>query len=165
MARSRNQGNPPGPEGEIVLVPNHVCLRGSKDATILEVLHESNVPIASTCGGLGSCGKCKIRFAGTPPDPSGLDLEHFDSEEISRGWRLACQRAVGDQVAITLYSESGELDHKAQNADCPEARSPNPAIRLHTCVLAPTCSEDSRPLADQLRDALGQNLLCWDRPP
>jgi len=155
---SKVQGDRRGVDGEIVVVPDDIILRGSIDTTILQTLQENNVAIASSCGGLGSCGECKIRFVEEAPDPTACDLERLDAEQISRGWRLACQHMVGDRMAIEIRPESGELNHKEQDDECVEEGVPNPAIRLCTVVLDSTSRGDRQPRAVQVRDALGCDL-------
>ena len=144
--------------GEIVLAPGDVVLRGTIGATILRTLQENNVPIGSSCGALGTCGECKIRFVDQAPDPTARDLESFGVEHISRGWRLACQHAVVHRIAIEIRPESGELNHKEQIDECVEDRAPNAAVRLCTVVLEPPSRTDRRPRAVQIGDALGRNL-------
>ena len=150
METSKTQGDRCEGNGEIVLIPDDIVLRGSIGATILYTLQESNVPIGSSCGGLGTCGECKIRFVDGAPDPATCDLESFGAEQISHGWRFACQHVVGDRIAIEICPESGELNHKEQDDEFVEERGLNPAVQLCTVGLDPTSREDRRPRAVQL---------------
>ena len=158
METSRTQGDRCEVNGEIVLIPDNIVLRGSIDATILHTLQENNVPIGSSCGGLGTCGECKIRFVDQAPDPTTCDLESFGAEQISRGWRLACQHVTGDRMSIEICPESGELNHKEQDDEFVEEGELNPAVQLCTVVLDPTSRGDRRSRAVQVRDALGRDL-------
>jgi uncharacterized 2Fe-2S/4Fe-4S cluster protein (DUF4445 family) len=65
-----------------------------------EILIKSGINIRSLCGGLGSCGKCKIIFQKgqsflTPP--TQMELTTFSKEELKEGWRLACQTRVRNE--------------------------------------------------------------------
>jgi uncharacterized 2Fe-2S/4Fe-4S cluster protein (DUF4445 family) len=66
----------------------------SNENSLYEILLELNVPIRSICGGLGTCGKCKIlvqkgiKYLTTPTNAEKMLLSE---EEIKNGWRLACQ--------------------------------------------------------------------------
>lgn len=67
------------------------------DKNFYELLTKAGIKIRSLCGGVGSCGKCKIIFqkgqdALTPPSKSELNV--LSSEELKKGWRLACQTKV-----------------------------------------------------------------------
>ena len=57
----------------------------------------NGIAIDSTCGGYGTCKKCKVKITKGDIAASALDLRAFSAGEISQGWRLACLvRAVTD---------------------------------------------------------------------
>jgi uncharacterized 2Fe-2S/4Fe-4S cluster protein (DUF4445 family) len=63
----------------------------------------AGVRMRSVCGGSGTCGKCRIILEkGEAPPLGPRDGRFLTSDEISSGYRLACQtRIVGDaEVAI-----------------------------------------------------------------
>ena len=59
--------------------------------TLFEAAIEAGVPVDTVCGGNGSCGKCKVRFEGTPPPASPVHFMHLSGGEIAEGYRLSCQ--------------------------------------------------------------------------
>ena len=70
-----------------------------------ELLIKSGIAIRSLCGGLGSCGKCKVIFQkgqGFLTSPTQLELTTFSEEELKEGWRLACQTKVRNEDMATL---------------------------------------------------------------
>ena len=75
------------PDGPQVRVPPGV--------TLFDAASWNGVAIDSTCGGHGTCKKCKIRIAGGSVPPSALDARAFSPDELRSGWRLAC-RALAD---------------------------------------------------------------------
>jgi len=66
----------------------------SNDRSLYEILLDLSVPIRSICGGLGTCGKCKVlvqkgmEFLTTPTKTEKIFLNEVD---LRNGWRLACQ--------------------------------------------------------------------------
>ena len=57
----------------------------------------NGIAIDSTCGGHGTCKKCKIKVTDGSIPPSRLDHRAFTPDEIADGWRLACMmRATAD---------------------------------------------------------------------
>jgi uncharacterized 2Fe-2S/4Fe-4S cluster protein (DUF4445 family) len=76
------------PAGPQVRVPPGV--------TVFDAASWNGVAIDSTCGGHGTCKKCKIRVAGGSVPPSPLDARAFTPDELRAGWRLAC-RALADR--------------------------------------------------------------------
>ena len=59
--------------------------------TLFDAASWNGIAIDSTCGGHGTCKKCRIRIAEDPPAPSSLDIRAYTAQEIKDGWRLACR--------------------------------------------------------------------------
>ncbi|HLW45856.1 MAG TPA: ASKHA domain-containing protein, partial [Acidimicrobiales bacterium] len=58
--------------------------------------------IDSTCGGHGTCKKCKVRvIAGTAPVTS-LDTRAFEGGELRDGWRLACRLEAASDMTVDV---------------------------------------------------------------
>jgi uncharacterized 2Fe-2S/4Fe-4S cluster protein (DUF4445 family) len=59
--------------------------------TLFDAASWNGIAIDSTCGGHGTCKKCRIRFKADAPAPTSLDLRAYTLPEIRDGWRLACR--------------------------------------------------------------------------
>ncbi len=59
--------------------------------TLFDAASWNGIAIDSTCGGHGTCKKCRVRFKADPPLPTSLDLRAYTPQEIKDGWRLACR--------------------------------------------------------------------------
>jgi uncharacterized 2Fe-2S/4Fe-4S cluster protein (DUF4445 family) len=59
--------------------------------TLFDAASWNGIAIDSTCGGHGTCKKCRIRFKADAPVPTSLDLRAYTAAEIRDGWRLACR--------------------------------------------------------------------------
>ena len=58
--------------------------------SVFDAASWNGIAIDSTCGGHGTCKKCKVRVtAGTVP-VSRLDARSFSRDQLEDGWRLAC---------------------------------------------------------------------------
>jgi uncharacterized 2Fe-2S/4Fe-4S cluster protein (DUF4445 family) len=72
-------------------------VRVPRGVTLFDAASWNGIAIDSTCGGHGTCKKCRIRFRADPPAPTSLDLRAYTAQEIKDGWRLACRTpATGD---------------------------------------------------------------------
>jgi len=141
-------------KAEITLVPDGAVVRGAIGASILRVLQECNVQIESSCGGNGTCGRCRIRFLTRPPEPTAHDLAQIDSADIARGWRLACAHTLRGDIRIEVASTTGELDQKATESPAPPVGELNPPVRLRAVRWTAPSREDPRPLATRLAVAV-----------
>ena len=73
------------------LVFNDRAVRVPYGVTLFDAASWNGIAIDSTCGGHGTCKKCRIRIAEDPPAPSSLDIRAYTVQEIKDGWRLACR--------------------------------------------------------------------------
>ncbi len=97
------------PQGKQVLVD------GGK--TILEASEIAGVMLNATCGGKGVCGRCKVIVKSGKANAK--PTFHLTSEEIERGYVLACESYVCSDMVIevpaetqfddTLYTKEGDF--------------------------------------------------------
>jgi uncharacterized 2Fe-2S/4Fe-4S cluster protein (DUF4445 family) len=119
-------------------------VRVPQGVTLFDAASWNGIAIDSTCGGHGTCKKCRIRFKADAPVPTSLDLRAYTAAEIKDGWRLACR---------TLASTDADLEvpplvtrPKAATVGVGRQVILRPAIRKRYLELA----EPS--LADQVSD-------------
>lgn len=62
----------------------------------------NGIAIDSTCGGYGTCKKCRIKVTAGDVEPSKLDYRAFTETEIKEGWRLACLVRAGKDVTLDV---------------------------------------------------------------
>ena len=70
--------------------------------TLFDAASWNGIAIDSTCGGHGTCKKCRIRFKADPPLPTSLDLRAYTAQEIKDGWRLACRTPATTDADIEV---------------------------------------------------------------
>jgi uncharacterized 2Fe-2S/4Fe-4S cluster protein (DUF4445 family) len=66
-------------------------VRVPRGVTVFDAASWNGIAIDSTCGGHGTCKKCRVRFRADPPAPTSLDVRAYSPQEIKDGWRLACR--------------------------------------------------------------------------
>jgi uncharacterized 2Fe-2S/4Fe-4S cluster protein (DUF4445 family) len=59
--------------------------------TLFDAASWNGIAIDSTCGGHGTCKKCKIRVIDGTVPVTPLDVRAFTPGELRGGWRLACR--------------------------------------------------------------------------
>jgi uncharacterized 2Fe-2S/4Fe-4S cluster protein (DUF4445 family) len=68
--------------------------------TLFDGASWNGVAIDSTCGGHGTCKKCKVRVASGEQAISSVDPRAFTPAELKAGWRLACR--AGAEVDLVV---------------------------------------------------------------
>lgn len=74
----------------ITFTPADREVRVPPGVNVFDAASWNGIAIDSTCGGHGTCKKCKVRILADAPIPSRHDERAFSSEQLTAGWRLAC---------------------------------------------------------------------------
>ncbi len=82
------------PDGPQVRVPPGV--------TLFDAASWNGVAIDSTCGGHGTCKKCKVRVLTGSAPVSEIDVRAFSPDELRAGWRLACRAVAESDLEIEV---------------------------------------------------------------
>ncbi len=67
------------------------------------------------CGGLGQCGRCRLRFLGKAPAWQSAEEAVFSQAELAMGWRLSCRHSLGelgDSPCVLLLPATSFLQSK-----------------------------------------------------
>ncbi|MCY7302103.1 MAG: ASKHA domain-containing protein [Thermoleophilia bacterium] len=91
----------PEPPARVALrfEPSGTAVRVPPGVTVFDAASWNGIAIDSTCGGHGTCKKCRVRIADGSVPISKLDVRAFDHGDLEQGWRLACRaEARGDLI-------------------------------------------------------------------
>ena len=81
--------------------PTHRSVRVPPGVTVFDSASWNGIAIDSTCGGHGTCHKCKVRVEGSTPI-SRHDVRTFSREQLDDGWRLACLVQATRDLAVDV---------------------------------------------------------------
>ncbi len=90
--------------------------------TFHDVLARRFPSLAGTCGGKGTCGRCRI-LIDPAPEPSAADRRLILPDLLGRGWRLACGHAPNSDVRVHLLGRPGEVQVE-EGSPIPAAAAP-----------------------------------------
>ena len=82
------------PDGGDVRVP--------AGTTVFDAASWNGIAIDSTCGGHGTCKKCKVRVMSGAVPIDTVDPRAFTIDELKGGWRLACRAAATEDLEIDV---------------------------------------------------------------
>ena len=119
--------------------------------SLFNAAHWAGLPIESTCGGRGTCGKCFVRVVAGEAEATPADHRHL-ADRLAGGWRLSCQCEVQGPMLV----EVPELMHMPKAATMGVGRfvllEPN-VVKLHLRLEEPSL-QDQRSHLGRLLDAL-----------
>ena len=140
--------------------PSGTAVRVPPGVTVFDAASWNGIAIDSTCGGHGTCKKCRIRVADGIVDASPLDARAFTADELADGWRLACRaQADGD-----LLIEVPPLVTRPKAATVGVGRQVilHPALQKRYVELTEPTLEDQRSDVERLLDAIDDLELQID---
>jgi uncharacterized 2Fe-2S/4Fe-4S cluster protein (DUF4445 family) len=82
--------------------PSATTVRVPPGVTVFDAASWNGIAIDSTCGGHGTCKKCRIRVADGDVPVSPLDTRAFGPDELDEGWRLACRAHAQADLALEV---------------------------------------------------------------
>jgi uncharacterized 2Fe-2S/4Fe-4S cluster protein (DUF4445 family) len=83
---------------EVIYRPFDRTTRVPPGTTLFSAAHWIGLPIDSTCGGRGTCGKCKVRVIEGAAEVTTADHRLLRKEEVEQGWRLSCQTRIYEDM-------------------------------------------------------------------
>jgi uncharacterized 2Fe-2S/4Fe-4S cluster protein (DUF4445 family) len=87
---------------EVRYLPFDRTTRVPPGTTLFSAAHWIGLPIDSTCGGRGTCGKCKVRVVEGAAEVTTADHRQLLKEEIEGGWRLSCQTRIYEDMVCEV---------------------------------------------------------------
>ena len=137
---------------EVTYQPFDRTTRVPPGTTIFSAAHWIGLPIDSTCGGRGTCGKCKVRVLEGASEVTTADHRLLRKEEVENGWRLSCQARIYED----LVCEVPQLLRVPKAATMGLSRLViiDPNVRKVYVELAEPDLHDQRSDVKRLRDAL-----------
>ncbi|MGI6435163.1 MAG: ASKHA domain-containing protein [Syntrophomonadaceae bacterium] len=116
-----------------------------------ESLVANGLASAGPCGGLGICGKCKVKVKGHVKPPDEEERYLLLPEEVKAGLRLACHIPVSDGLQVFLETQP------LLTASVPEPGSPSDfqAMAVHKKIYLPGHdSQNPVSIQERLQQAL-----------
>jgi uncharacterized 2Fe-2S/4Fe-4S cluster protein (DUF4445 family) len=105
---------------KVLFLPDNRYIVVGKGESILKAAMDADVHINASCGGSGSCGKCRVVIdegeVERNPNPK------MTESDIARGYALACQTSVMSDLKVTVPLESRIGDKRIF-----ERKEPEPA--------------------------------------
>ena len=87
----------------------------SQGETLLSAAQSVGVELQAVCGGVGTCGQCKVRLtAGSLSLPTSQEKEKLGQELLGRSCRLACQALPTSHVTLEIPSDSLTSSQRVQ---------------------------------------------------
>jgi uncharacterized 2Fe-2S/4Fe-4S cluster protein (DUF4445 family) len=119
---------------KVTFKPMNVSIHVPEGESLLRAAILANVHINASCGGNGTCGKCKVILESGKIN--NITVMNLSQEEIKDGYYLACKVIVKDDIIVNIPIESQLGDKKVLIKDSKGIH------RQPTQILSPEIIED-----------------------
>ena len=128
--------------------------------SVFDAASWNGIAIDSTCGGHGTCKKCKVQVVGGGTPVHRLDVRSFTEDQLADGWRLACLA----QATTDLKVEVPPLTTRPKAATLGVGRQVilRPAIQKRYVELTEPSLSDQRTDLQRVLDAVDDLELTPD---
>lgn len=143
---------------KITFQPDEKTVEAVPGTTLLKVAEASGILIDASCGGAGSCGKCKVQIcAGDAGTPTPQECSLLSPQELSDGYRLACMVQAQSDLTVYVPGAHGGSTRKKRMAVLPETFTPERHFQVE---VGRVCKAT---MQDQSSD-LHRLAACFGRP-
>jgi uncharacterized 2Fe-2S/4Fe-4S cluster protein (DUF4445 family) len=107
LIESPPEGRPAAPSDgtgrvQLAFSPMERTVRVPPGVTVFDAASWNGIAIDSTCGGHGTCKKCKIQVLEGNVPVQRLDARSFTPSQLNAGWRLACLAQATADLTIEV---------------------------------------------------------------
>ncbi len=79
---------------QITFLPQNLITHAPEGTTVFNAANWAGLAIDSTCGGRGTCGKCKVKMLAGANSITEADRKFLNDSELAEGWRLSCRAPI-----------------------------------------------------------------------
>jgi uncharacterized 2Fe-2S/4Fe-4S cluster protein (DUF4445 family) len=83
-------------------LPDGAEVRVPSGTPVFDAASWNGIAIDSTCGGHGTCKKCKVRIVSGDVPVGTIDPRAFTTDELRDGWRLACRAGARSDLVVEV---------------------------------------------------------------
>ncbi len=124
---------------------------------MLDCARQLGVDLVNLCGGVGSCGRCKVQvLEGSVSELTLKEQELLTPQEVEEGYRLACRTVPLGACKVRVPPESLTAPQRTQVEGVDIPVTPEPPVKTYLVTLEPPTLDDLRADAERLREALAQ---------
>jgi uncharacterized 2Fe-2S/4Fe-4S cluster protein (DUF4445 family) len=139
------------------VLPDDLWLKVRRGKTIWEALLREDVELEGDCGGLGKCGKCKIRVISSIGKPTEEERELLDEEELKQGIRLACRTKIKKDLLIYTEATDSDMEYfQILKSGQRPLLTNDPLVHCQRITLPPYLENDGLSSMGRIKLAMGE---------
>jgi uncharacterized 2Fe-2S/4Fe-4S cluster protein (DUF4445 family) len=149
---------------KIKFLPSGKEITVKRGDTLYEAALALAIPLRAECGGQGTCGKCLVKIEAG--NCSTTPHKKITREDEHKGYRLACQLKVTDDLVVYIPEESNVLsrdidfetvilkEDEEKRENVLRGLKPRPVLESYSVELPPPTLEDNLDDCERLKRSL-----------
>jgi len=89
----------------VTFLPGQNTVVLEQGESVFEAAKRLGIAIPSTCGGKGTCGRCKVALDLPAREPTYVERQFLTRAELGRGVRLSCRTRPHAPLRVTVLAE------------------------------------------------------------
>ncbi|SFG16100.1 Uncharacterized 2Fe-2 and 4Fe-4S clusters-containing protein, contains DUF4445 domain [Desulfotomaculum arcticum] len=89
---------------KVIFQPGDLEVEVQPGGTIMEALDKAGINADFPCGGRGKCGKCRVKILTGAGEPTAVEQDILEAQELAEGIRLACSTTISNDLTVQLPS-------------------------------------------------------------
>jgi uncharacterized 2Fe-2S/4Fe-4S cluster protein (DUF4445 family) len=137
------------------ILPDDLWLKVRQGETVWQAFQEAGIELGE-CGGLGKCGKCKVKIISPVGVLTEAERYWLDDQEIEEGVHLACRTTVDKDLVV--YRPEAESEMEFSQVLQTGYRPPfdiNPLLTQRIVALSSLSQDEGISDLDRVKQALG----------
>lgn len=139
----------------VVFLPGNITIKADHNTTLKEAIKEAGLSLDFPCGGMGTCGKCRIRVVDGSDTPKEQEAALLSANDMERGIRLACLTDVSGHMTVELLKNE-KPQHQILLSSLDRIALVDPHLNKQYVEMEKPTMTDSRPDWQRVRESLAQ---------
>ncbi|EHQ90992.1 ASKHA domain-containing protein [Desulfosporosinus youngiae] len=125
----------------IIFQPGALRQQAAAGTSIMEAMSQAGLESDFPCGGMGKCGKCRVKVIEGLAKPTSAEQSRLTRQELEDGIRLACMTEIQEDMVVEILNPK-QLKHNILMNSVDRPFSVQPHLRKFFAeVSQPTLSE------------------------
>ncbi|MFA4016013.1 MAG: hypothetical protein RUDDFDWM_001114 [Candidatus Fervidibacterota bacterium] len=133
-----------GDRVEVLFEPTGLKVLVATGTSVLDAARRCGIALETPCGGVGICGKCKVKFLSGAPKPTPQEVALLTENELALGYRLACQSTLSQDAVVFIPAETAHPSGRILTFGVLREVAINPVVKKQFVTLPKPSLNDER---------------------
>ncbi|MDD3925117.1 MAG: ASKHA domain-containing protein, partial [bacterium] len=140
----------------VVIEPEGKTIDVTAGETLMEAMSAAGIAMDAPCGGLGTCGKCRVKILQGESVPDEAELRLLSDDDLAAGVRLACRLRPEQDMRVHYEGTLDQAVDKLFDGDGDTGLTFRPSVSKLAVTIEPPSLSKQWSMTQRLRRALAE---------